>query len=593
MDTHHQADAEQPEDRVVVTLSETLLTSLKTACAETAKVTLLGRIQGKHPGLKALTAWARATLHPSLSSLYLKANNHFEVSFSTPEGRIHALTQTELLCDKATINFASWKPHIDANTPQAQDRLNFPIWLQISDLSQILRGEKFLREVGEHIGQVIAIDNSEAYRTKLFGPRIRLLVHDLDKLPRTVAIPRLDGEGVVVHNLEFSGLPNQCGRCRSREHVVRHCPKRETKHQRSDAPDRSKPPAPPAVTPTMVNQTSLVDQTPTETREEQGRAEQTSVAGQEDTPRAPPDTPDDIATPETRQTTPQCPQTPLATQRKDKGKEVVPELLPNDTNFPQLSSPGNSSAPTTQQPETPSGFVWRRKLDQLPDKDKCKQTPNTESAPITRQGYRSGRLADDFWEVLEVPDTPLTPKKKLRVIPFISKNLSQEEYLIDKSKKTFKTITVVHIAELLGGVPWSTERVRNHIVSEVGQALHKVLIFNNQHTTPIHQWEQGSWYSQWTASPEGEHICTIYVNIAVPESKIKPRKGRAFGWRTIPSVIQEALAQPRTELIQDVANLGTHWQAMTGHQVPPPSFDTPTPTAGNPFSVLGEEETSS
>lgn len=40
-------------------------------------------------------------------------------------------------------------------------------------------------------------------------------------------LPRLDGEGSLEYALEFNGLPNQCGRCRSHEHQVRHCPKND------------------------------------------------------------------------------------------------------------------------------------------------------------------------------------------------------------------------------------------------------------------------------------------------------------------------------------------------------------------------------
>ena len=228
MDATKSAEPAQPTTnrKLVVTIPEELLSSLRSSCVEKAKVSLLGRIQGKHPGLKALTAWARETLHPSLVFLSLKANNLFEVTFNTPEDRIHALTQAELTCETASITFSSWRPHFNPRAQQTHDQLDFPVWMQIVDLCQILRNESLLRTVGEHIGQVIAVDNSDAYRAKLFGPRVRLLVKEIDSLPQSVVLPRLDGEGVAEYNLEFSGLPNQCRRCRSREHQVRFCPKK-------------------------------------------------------------------------------------------------------------------------------------------------------------------------------------------------------------------------------------------------------------------------------------------------------------------------------------------------------------------------------
>ena len=455
------------------------------------------------------------------------------------------------------------------------------------DLCQILREETFLRTIGGHIGQVIAVDNSDAYRAKLFGPRIRILVRDLDKLPRTVVLPRLDGEGVVEYDLEYSGMPNQCGRCRSRDHHARHCPKRESKYQRRKFPSRNKTVAQPVEAHPHNNK-----EAPTHSEEQQENTSNCTAV-----------TETIIASPvpvEDKPTETQRPETPPPIQATQEiEKDMVPELTPNDTNFPHLNSPGTTQttpqSPTSQQPGTPHAFVWRRNPElQPPDKGKLK-TPGVDSTPITRQGYRSGRLADDFWEILRIPDTPNTPRKKLRVIPFICKNQNYAEYLVDKSKQSLNMITIVQIAELLAGVPWTTHRARQHIVNEVAQALHKILIFNNQHNTPLHKWEHSRWYSNWTSSSDGEQMCTLYANIAVPENKIKIRKGRTLGWSKIPGTIQEALAGTYTELIQDVATLGPHWQDMTGSRDPPNLAPTlATTTAGrNPFSVLADEETQS
>ena len=200
------ATSEAPR-KLIANIPEEVLAILRSTCARKAEVSLLGRIHGKHPGLKALTAWARVTLHPSLSLLSRKTNNLFEVTFAQPEGRLHALTQADLVCETAAIFFSSWRPHFDSQAPQAEDSLDHQVWVQIVFLCQVLKEDSFLKLIGEQIGQVISIDNSEAYRAKLFGPRIRLLVRDIHQLPQTVVIPRPDGEGTVEYTLEFSGLP--------------------------------------------------------------------------------------------------------------------------------------------------------------------------------------------------------------------------------------------------------------------------------------------------------------------------------------------------------------------------------------------------
>jgi hypothetical protein len=407
--------------KLVVNIPEELLTSLRTHCAEKTSVSLLGRLQGKHPGLKALTAWARDTLHPSFTFLSMIAKNVFEVTFDNPEGRIHALTQTDLTCESSTISFSSWKPHF-AKTTRVEDQLDFPVWVQIVDLCQILREEKFLRTVGEQIGQVIAIDNSEAYRAKLFGPRIRLLISDLSTIPHTVILPRLDGEGVVEYALEYSGLPNQCGRCRSKDHQVRHCPKIRRREQMPNNAAEAEP----------VRKLNLE----TNIREHITSEEPTEQQNNTTTPIIATSIPDP-ATPVLP--SPEC-------------NNIFPaELQPNDHNFPQLTSPTpGTSRHTPREQETTPTFVWSSKqIAECQATGKGKepaQTPRPESAPITRQGYRSGRLADDFWAVIGVPGTPQSQKKKLRAIPFITKNQRNEEYLAENKVRNRELIPPVQIA---------------------------------------------------------------------------------------------------------------------------------------------------
>ena len=250
-----------------------------------------------------------------------------------------------------------------------------------------------------------------------------------------------------------------------------------------------------------------------------------------------------------------------------------PELQPNEENFPHLRSPGPgqpSSPPHTpakQQPTTPQTLIWRMKPQAVigaVDKGKEKVHAGSESAPLTRQGYRSGRLADDFWEALDIPDTPNTQRRKLRVLPLLTKNQTHTEFLVDTITQPYTPIATVHIAEVLAGIPWSTQRARQHVVNEVAKGLLKVLIFNNQHNTPFQKWSQGRWQAGWSLSPDGEHMCTLYVTIATPESKIRIRKGKALKWSPIPERIKEILNSEHKESIQTVGEHSSTWLEMTG-----------------------------
>jgi hypothetical protein len=603
-------DTPQPVDprKVLVKIPTALFDNLRSKCDTTASVSLLGRIHGKHPGFKALTAWARETLHSSLELLSIKANNIFEVTFEKPEGRIHALNQADLVCESATISFSSWLPYFDANTPQDTDKLDYPVWMQVANLCKVLRDETFLQTVGEQIGQVISIDSSEAYRAKLFGPRIRLLVKDLDTLPHTVIIPRLDGKGTTEHALEFSGLPNQCGRCRSRAHPVRYCPKKETaSRQRSSQRHTNQrtrtaashtiatPSRTPPLSPTRIPKAE--EQRPSSTPHLQVTQEVGETSGRPTTPKVAEET----ATPITAQI-----------QEQTKTTEEVMEIIipevpqPDEINFPKLPSSGSKADSggkrrlSPESTETPH-FVWRTKpilsdnQDQPKgeEKGKGKLTQKApDSTPITRQGYRSGRLADDFWIALNTPHTPTSLRKTIRVVPILTKGGQDEtiEYLANTKASTPKSIAQVHIAELLAGVPWTETRVRQHVVSEVAQALYKVLVFPKPSDNPLQKWKQGKWFASWEGELEGDHTCTLFVTVPVQESKIKPRRGHTYGWSRLPSELRDRIQSHSSEDIEAIIEDRTHWY-KTILPEPPISNHTSEMAAAtqNRFAILSEE----
>jgi hypothetical protein len=211
-----------------------------------------------------------------------------------------------------------------------------------------------------------------------------------------------------------------------------------------------------------------------------------------------------------------------------------------------------------------------------------------ESAPITRQGYRSGQLAEDFWKALGTPNTPQTHRKRLKVIPFLL-NQAQTEYLSDRKAKPCATITTVQVAELLAGIPWTTTRARLHVVNEVAQSLHKVLIFNNTSTSPFQKWTQGAWYAQWTHNLEGEHTCTLYAHITVSEQKIKIRRGKNLEWRKLPEPILALMQEQPKEDIQNGPALEALWRESTADKGNTQTLAN-TVTTQNPYSVLNQEE---
>lgn len=252
---------------------------------------------------------------------------------------------------------------------------------------------------------------------------------------------------------------------------------------------------------------------------------------------------------------------------------ITDTFQPDDLNFPKLPSSNKkidnkAKAHKIIPPTETTQFVWNTPGQVRAggkDKGKRKQVGKTpESTPLTRQGYRSGRLADDFWLALNAPHTPPSQRKTLRVVPILTKAKKEEgiEYLISTKADTLRAITQIHIAELLVGVPWTETRVRQHIVSEVAQALYKVLVFTNPASNPLQKWKQGKWFAYWEGEREGEHTCTLFVSVPVQENKIKPRKGHAHGWHSMPGEINERIQLHNLEAIEEITSDSAQWNNL-------------------------------
>jgi hypothetical protein len=222
------------------------------------------------------------------------------------------------------------------------------------------------------------------------------------------------------------------------------------------------------------------------------------------------------------------------------------------------------------------------------------QNKSADSTPITRQGYRSGRLADDFWVALNLPHTPSTNRKTLRVCPIIVTNRKDNgmEYLRDMETNPPQPVAHVHIAELLAGIPWTETRVRQHIVSEVAQALYKAFVFTNPSLNPLQKWRHGKWFVSWEEEAEGDQICTLHVGIQVQENKLKPRKGQQHGWSISPDDLRDRLQAHNTDTIETLEDNLHIW-----HKTPSKQHTATTSTQEasiahpNRFSILRERST--
>ena len=162
---------------------------------------------------------------------------------------------------------------------------------------------------------------------------------------------------------------------------------------------------------------------------------------------------------------------------------------PSRTDKEAASPSPSGSAAFIEQPH----LIWRFKpatqeeqsLKKEHDKGKSSHGKIPESTPITRQGYRTSRLAEDFWLALQTPNTPISARKTLQVIPLLIKDREPLEYLVSSKRQQLQPLAQVHIVELLACIPWAEHSAKQHVVSEVAQALHKIFVFTTKIPSPL------------------------------------------------------------------------------------------------------------
>jgi len=78
------------------------------------------------------------------------------------------------------------------------------------------------------IGEVLDLESPDSYIKRLAGPMVTVEVRDISKLAGIIKIPSMsegaDTGETTAQRIFYSGLPNQCRKCRRFEHLARACP---------------------------------------------------------------------------------------------------------------------------------------------------------------------------------------------------------------------------------------------------------------------------------------------------------------------------------------------------------------------------------
>jgi hypothetical protein len=99
--------------------------------------------------------------------------------------------------------------------------------VQFPDLHVQLRTEKALIIMASSIGDVLDIESPDSYIKRPAGPMVTIEVKDINKLPAT------------AQRILYSGLSNQCRKCRKFGHLAKICPLNRSPTQGGSIPTKT------------------------------------------------------------------------------------------------------------------------------------------------------------------------------------------------------------------------------------------------------------------------------------------------------------------------------------------------------------------
>ncbi len=125
------------------------------------------------------------------------------------------------------LSLCRYIPNFDAGVQWGETLLSHTIKVQFPNLHEQFKNIKALTIMAIKIGEVLEIKLEDSYIKRPTGPMITVETHDINKLAGYIRIPSMvkgaTAKDTTLQRILYSGLPNQCRKCRQFEHFARTC----------------------------------------------------------------------------------------------------------------------------------------------------------------------------------------------------------------------------------------------------------------------------------------------------------------------------------------------------------------------------------
>jgi hypothetical protein len=208
-----------------------------------AHKTVIGRTLAGKASFKDLQDCLRLHLPAPFSTITLLTRGYFEVLFEKEEGAKATRKLGAVEWSGCALSFSRYSALFRSNEHGAETLLTHSIKVQFSDLHVQLRTEKALTIMASSIGEVVDIESPDSYIKRPAGPMVTVEVKDISKLAGIIRIPSMaEGAGpgdTTTQRILYSGLPNQCRKCRKFGHLTKNCPLNKPPTQASGIPAKA------------------------------------------------------------------------------------------------------------------------------------------------------------------------------------------------------------------------------------------------------------------------------------------------------------------------------------------------------------------